>query len=356
MAKGKGKQGSGTQGNPPQENQSPEEERTPEDEAQAAEGEQQIEPEGESPTAVEAAPQSPLRTIRDMMVGKQKQIEAALPSIVKPQHFLRVIMSTIKGDSKLQDCTPDSILRAVLASAQTGLEPDPILGHAYLVPFFNRKAYQGRGALEAQFMIGYKGLIELARRSGQVISISAQVVYTNDKFDFEYALGEDTFTHRPALGEEERGKPKAVWAKAVLKDGGRVFEVMSVADVNKIRDLSKAGNSGPWRDHWDEMARKTAVRKLAKYLPLSSEFQRAAALDEAIELGHASEALFALEDDPEGDPASLPSGDQVATASSAQGGTQATRGKLDKLKNRKPAQASPGASDDDAGDDKGEPS
>jgi len=239
------------------------------------------------------APPSKLATLRDGFARKRSQISAALPKMIDPNRFMRIVMSTLKADSKLLDCTTESIFRAVLASAQVGLEPDPVLGHAYLIPFWNSRAR----SLEASFLIGYKGLIELARRSGQVISISAQVVYSGDVFEFEYGLDEDRFIHKPALGIEDRGEPIAVWAKAALKDGGRAFEVMSVSDVNKIRDMGNAKNSkgdivGPWRDHWDEMARKTAVRKLAKYLPLSSEFQRAAALDEAIELGHATESLF----------------------------------------------------------------
>jgi len=265
---------------------------------------------------------SPLATIRDMMVAKKNQFAVALPKLIDPARFMRVVMTTIKADGNLLDCTPDSLFRAVLASAQVGLEPDPVLGHAYLIPFWNNK----RGVREAQFLIGYKGLIELARRSGQVISISAQVVYDADEFEFNYGLESDTLSHKPKLGNEDRGAPKAVWAKAVLKDGGRAFEVMSVADVEKIRKMSKAGDFGPWKDHWDEMARKTAVRKLAKYLPLSPEFQRAAAIDEALELGHSADQIFAelevLDDE---------QSDQTEQGAVESTGTQ---GKLDDLKNK----------------------
>jgi len=216
-------------------------------------------------------------TIRDLLIRSKEQITMALPKHMTPDRLLRIAMTTIQKTPLLLDCDPKSLVGAVMESAQLGLEPDGILGHAYLIPFrFKDRGYQ------AQLMVGYKGLISLARRSGQVISIAAHVVRENDDFYYCYGL-EEKLHHVPA--PNNRGKTTHVYAVAQLRDGGHAFDVMSFAEVEEIRESSKAKDTGPWRTHWDEMARKTAVRRLAKYLPLSTEFQRAAAIDEYANAG-----------------------------------------------------------------------
>jgi recombination protein RecT len=228
-------------------------------------------------------------TIRAMLEKSKGQIAAALPKHISPDRLLRVAMTAIQRTPKLLECDPVSLIGAVIQASQLGLEPDGVLGHAYLIPFYNSK----KGRSEVQFIAGYKGLIDLARRSGQVISIAAHVVYQNDSFDYAYGL-EEKLNHKPSMGE--RGKSIAVYAVAKLRDGGHHFEVLSVDDVERIRKSSKAGNFGPWVDNWDEMARKTAIRRLAKFLPLSVEFQKASALDELADAGIQSDILsFELE-------------------------------------------------------------
>jgi recombination protein RecT len=207
------------------------------------------------------------------------QVALALPRHLDADRLLRVAMTAIMRTPKLLECDQQSLLGAIMQAAQLGLEPDGVLGHAYLVPF------KGKVTLIA----GYKGLIDLARRSGAVVSIQAHVVYEADEFDYSYGL-QDCLRHKPAL--RDRGRPIAAYAAAVLKDGGHAFEVMSVEDVNAIRDNSQGykaakqyGGDSPWDSNWDEMARKTAVRRLAKYLPISVEFQRAAAHGELFDAG-----------------------------------------------------------------------
>lgn len=173
-----------------------------------------------------------------------------------------------------------------MQASQLGLEPDGVLGQAYLVP------YRNRGQLEAQFQVGYRGYISLAMRSGQVKSISAEVVYEGDKFD--YSFGTDQYLkHRPAL--KGRGEPVGVYAIAALDGGGHVFRVLSVDDVEGVRACSRAKDDGPWVTHWNEMARKTAVRALAKYLPMSVELQRAAVEDEHRDMVGATAEIIDLE-------------------------------------------------------------
>ncbi len=129
-----------------------------------------------------------------------------------------------------------------------------------------------------QVIIGYKGLIDLARRSGQIVSIAAHEVCKNDQFDLVYGL-EENLTHRPAM--EARGEIIGFYAVAKLVGGGHAFEFMSVQQVREIMlGTQSKGNYGPWKDHFIEMGRKTVVRRLSKFLPLSIEFQTASALDE----------------------------------------------------------------------------
>ena len=218
-----------------------------------------------------------IKTIKDLLDKSAGEFERALPRHLDIDRFMRIAFTTIRQNPKLLECSATSLLAAVMQAAQLGLEPDGILGHAYLVPYRNSKT----GSTEAQFQVGYKGLISLARRSGEVRSICAHVVHENDFFDFAYGLHEK-LEHKPA--RSERGKSVAAYAIAHFKDGGYAFEVMFSEDIEKIRAKSKAKDAGPWVDYTEEMWRKTAVRRLAKYLPLSVEFQRAAALDEYADL------------------------------------------------------------------------
>lgn len=131
-----------------------------------------------------------------------------------------------------------------------------------------------------QLIIGYRGMIDLARRSNQIISISARTVRQGDSFHFEYGLNEN-LTHVP--GENEDSPITHVYAVARLKDGGVQFEVMTHNQIEKVRASSKAGQNGPWVSHWEEMAKKTVIRRLFKYLPVSIEMQKAVILDEKAE-------------------------------------------------------------------------
>lgn len=218
-----------------------------------------------------------------MSEGFQKQVQMALPKHLTADRLTRIALTSIRKNPLLAECDVRSLCGAVIEAAQVGLEPDGILGGAYLVPYYNssKKCY------EAQLIIGYKGYIDLARRSGQVNSISARMVYKKD--DFDYAYGANEFlTHKPSM-DDDPGEPVCVYAVARLKDGDPAFEVLPMTKVNKTmtdalaNKKNKAGS--PWTKHFDEMARKTAVRRLAKYLPLSPEMQRAVTLDEYAEAG-----------------------------------------------------------------------
>lgn len=232
------------------------------------------------------APATTGPTIMDLFEKMKPAIAQAIPQHMTPERLLRIATTSIRTNPKLKICTPESLLGAVMQCAQLGLEPS-ILGHAYLVPYRNKKKdAQGRDlgyVDEAQFQIGYKGLIELARRTGQISSIMAQAVHEKDEFEYEYGINEK-LKHVPADGD--RGPVIKYYAYAKFKDGGYSFMVMSKADIEQHRDrFSKSKNRqgqvyGPWLDHFDEMAKKTVLKALMKYMPISVEFAKAIAADE----------------------------------------------------------------------------
>lgn len=214
--------------------------------------------------------------VRGLIERSRSQIVAALPRHMTAERMMRVCNTAVQRTPKLLDCEPRSLIGAIVQASQLGLEPDGTLGHAYLIPFNNRKS----GKVECQFIPGYKGLIELARRSSQISTIYAQCVFANDAWDFQFGL-EPQLRHTPT--SEEPGEMIAVYAVARLRDGGAQFEWMWKRQVDAIRKSSRAANDGPWVTHYEEMAKKTALRRLCKLLPTSPELARAVALDEQAE-------------------------------------------------------------------------
>ena len=210
----------------------------------------------------------------------KSQIALALPRHMTSERLARIALTEVRKTPKLAKCDQASFLGAIMQCAQLGLEPGGALGHAYLLPFENRN----RGITEVQFIVGYRGMIDLARRSGQILSIEARAVYEADEFRVSLGLNSD-LVHVPAWDAQERGSLRFVYAVAKLKDGGTQFEVMSRVEVEKVRAKSRAGNNGPWVDHFEEMAKKTVIRRLFKYLPVSIELAQAVALDEQAEDG-----------------------------------------------------------------------
>ena len=216
------------------------------------------------------------QTIKDYINAMSGEIAKALPQVMTPERFTRIALSAVSNTPKLGNCTPQSFLGAMMNAAQLGLEPNTPLGQAYLIPFENRK----KGITECQFQIGYKGLIDLAYRSGEVKMIDAQTVYENDKF--EYELGMDpVLKHKPA--RTNRGNPIYFYATFKLTNGGQGFQVMSIEDVQEhAKKYSKTYNNGPWQTNFEEMAKKTVLKKLLKYAPLKTEFVKQVTSDETI--------------------------------------------------------------------------
>lgn len=200
-----------------------------------------------------------------------RQIAAVTPVTMAktfaPERYIRLAMVAVGKNDRLQQSTHESILSSVIQLATWGLEPSGATGEAYLVP------YRNKGVLECQPQVGYKGYITLAKRSGHVRSIWANLVYQHDEFRMN--MGDDEPPHHDApWDEDERGNCLGGYAVARFTDNGIYKIRMSLNEINKIRDNSpgyRYTKSGPWKDHWEEMAKKTLIRRCSKGVPLSPE-------------------------------------------------------------------------------------
>jgi recombination protein RecT len=216
--------------------------------------------------------------LKTLVKRYEGQIARALPSQIKPERFTRICQSVLIGNDKLASCKPESFIGAMLAVAQTGLEPNTPLGQAYLIPYGNK----------VQLQIGYQGLIELCYRSGKISMIDAQEVYEHDVFEYEYGLN-PRLIHKPAL--TNRGNVIAYYAVYKSSDGvGFGFQVMSREDAeNHAQRYSVAYKSdknyktskSPWSTDFDAMAKKTVLKKLLKYAPKSIELAQTVSNDGA---------------------------------------------------------------------------
>lgn len=230
------------------------------------------------------------KSIQDYVKAMQGEIRKALPSVITPERFTRMVLSAISTNPKLGQCTAQSFLGAMMTAAQLGVEPNTALGQAYLIPFWDSKAK----AFDCQFQLGYKGLIDLAYRSGEVSIIQAQKVCENDEFEYELGL-DPKLRHIPATSN--RGNPIAYYAMFKTRDGGYGFEVMSVEDARAHgMKYSKSFGASPWQTNFDEMAKKTVLKKLLKYAPLKSDFVRGITQDETIK-SRIDEDMYAVPDE-----------------------------------------------------------
>ncbi|NSX06042.1 recombination protein RecT [Cupriavidus gilardii] len=236
-------------------------------------------------TSKMVAAQAGIGSVKTFFESQKSTLAAVLPKHVSPDRMLKIALGALRTTPKLMECTVESLMGAVVQCSQLGLEPNTPLGHAYLIPFEKKKQQNGRWVtdkVETQIVIGYKGLIDLARRSGQVVSIAAHAVREGDHFEYAYGLDEK-LEHKPAMSG--RGRVVAFYAVAKLVGGGHAFEVMSAEQVNEIRDASqnykfaRDKEKTVWGQHYEEMGRKTVLRRLFKYLPVSIELANASALD-----------------------------------------------------------------------------
>lgn len=231
---------------------------------------------------------TPIEAMRGTLVKMTPEFQAALPPQIPVEKFIRTTLTAVQMNPALLNGDRRSLLGACMKAAQDGLLCD------------GREAALVQYGQQVQYMPMVGGILKKIRNSGELASISAHVVYDKDHFDYE--LGDDeSIKHKPFLGED-RGKPIAVYAIAKTKDGAVYREVMSVGDVEKVRGASRAGKSGPWVQWWDEMARKTVIRRIAKRLPSSAD------LDSVIESDNEASGFVQIErrDSIDVSPASTP--------------------------------------------------
>lgn len=221
-------------------------------------------------TGTEVVRQTPKQqTLAKLITDMTPELAKALPKHVTPERMARIAVTVVRATPKLAECSPASFLGALLTASQLGLEPGPT-GEAYFVPY----------GQTCTFIPGYRGLIKLARQSGQVSDIYAELVHAGDRY--QVTLGLDRDIRHEVVDRNNRGEVTDVYAVAKFKDGTTTFVTMTRGEVEAIRRRSRAADSGPWVTDWNEMAKKTAVRRLAKWLPLSAEFTTAAALDGSV--------------------------------------------------------------------------
>jgi len=246
-----------------------------------------------SSNALATKPKDQMSTLRKMLDEMKPSLAAVLPKHLTPDRMAKIALVAASRTPLLLQCEMATVLHSVMNAAQLGLDCGGALGAAYLIPFKNKT-----GKYECQLVIGYKGMIDLARRSGEIETIEAHIVYQHDTFTVEYGL-EPFLKHVPNFTVADRGRPVLVYAIARLKDGGRQTEVMIVHDVERIRAKSRSGQSGPWVSDWGEMARKTVVKRLCKYLPISVEQQTTIMQAEAVDTAGVIDVSVLPEVEPE---------------------------------------------------------
>ncbi len=211
-----------------------------------------------------------------VLASKLNQIKSVVASQVTPEKMARIALNELRLNdylAKLAFANPDSFVNAVMGASHLGLEIGGPLGQAYLVPYKN----------EIKLIVGYRGLLTLARRSGMISSIKAEIVYEHDTFDLDLGI-DPKVTHKPKLNGD-RGKPTLVYMVAHFVGGGHHFEWMSITEVNKIRERSPSKDKGPWVTDYEQMALKTVIRRGWKFLPMSIEMQKSEVIEHAADTG-----------------------------------------------------------------------
>lgn len=210
--------------------------------------------------------------IGDFLQSFAPQLQKVLPKHLTPERIIQMVASTVHRNPAIARCSIPSLLGAVMQASLLGFQPIDSLGYCYLVPY----------GKDVQFQIGYKGMIDLARRSGKIQSVYAEVVREGDEFDCQLGL-ERTLTHRPAF---DSGKPVShAYAVCHYSDGGYSFVVLSRADIERLRmrsPMQKAQPSGAWATDYEAMAKAKALKQLAKYMPLSVDEQATLQTDEHV--------------------------------------------------------------------------
>lgn len=222
----------------------------------------------------------------------QQQLAAALPKFLDTDHFVRSAITEFRLNPALAECSVPSVLGYFMQAAACGLEPASMLGQCYPVPFNNKKT----GQKEAQFICGYRGMLSIARRSGEIASVVAEIVHEKDEFTIEYGM-EPKLVHKPFI-DGDPGAMRGAYVVVRFKGDGiePLIKYMSKSEIDKRRARSKASSYGPWVTDYDEMAKKTVFRSVFKWLPISIEQIQATTTDGSVSRYNADAKTNDIED------------------------------------------------------------
>lgn len=222
----------------------------------------------------------------------KSQLAAALPKFLDSDHFVRSAITEFRLNPALAECSVPSVLGYFMQAAACGLEPASMLGQCYPVPFNNKKT----GQKEAQFVCGYRGMLSIARRSGEIASVVAEIVHEKDEFSIEYGM-EPKLVHKPFI-DGDPGAMRGAYVVVRFKGDGiePLIKYMSKSEIDKRRARSKASSYGPWVTDYEEMAKKTVFRSVFKWLPISIEQIQAATTDGGVSRYNADAKSNDIED------------------------------------------------------------
>ena len=229
----------------------------------------------------EIVPAKPMDRFKQELVAREGHLRSLLPQAMTVDKFQAIVVAAVADNMDLLDCDRGSLLKACLNAAELGLSLNKNMGEADIL-----KVWDGRMKKNvAQFRPRYKGLMKLALQAGEVLKIESRLVYENDMFEVEEGI-EPRIIHRHGLSD--RGEKIGAYCVWKLKNGESQFEIMSKEEILSIRNRSSSKTKegtivGPWKTDEAEMWRKTVVRRASKYMPLSTEAQRAVMVDNQAE-------------------------------------------------------------------------
>jgi len=225
---------------------------------------------------LERSGQAPPKTLRDALLDprQQSEIKRAIPTGMTPERFTRLALTTINSTPRLAQCTQTSVLASCMQAAALGLEPNTPLQQCWVLPFENRD----EGHFDAQFVMGYRGIITLALRSPGVLDVQAREVYAADEFEYELGLNEK-LRHVPVFDEQVVDDIVQYYGIVRYPGGGHYWRLVKPHTIEEHRKRSKSPNSPAWRNDYLPMALKTVIRIMAPYMPLSAEAAAGLAAD-----------------------------------------------------------------------------
>lgn len=235
------------------------------------------------------------QTWLDVLEANKDQFAMALPrGGITPERVMRTALTAMKQNPMLMKSDPKTVISSLLQACELGLSVSNTLGHAYLVPFKNNK----KGTIDCTLIVGYRGYLELMKRSQQVSDVKATIVYENEPFEME--SGDRPYLKHKQLPPSTRGKGiVGAYAVVLFKDGTSTFEWMWYEDIMKLKARSKASKEGPWITDEEEMIKKCPIRRIGKRMPLAVELQKAAVIDEYNEVGVRAGDMWEVDDTPE---------------------------------------------------------